>query len=704
MTVPPAAPAPRRRGVFFLAAVLLAGIQAAVLWSWLRWDTRLPEESAAGLLLEARRVETDLRAGRLFDWLEARPGGASWLSPPLVPALLSVGFSLGRWLGVDAADAAVFVVGFLSIVFLSVGAYRFAFPVGGAEGGLAAAVLASTFPLFLIGTRRPAPDAALAAAVVYAHGLWVASDGFSRFRRTVALGVALGVGVLVRWTFLIYVFPILAAAAGTFFLQRKNKRRLLLGFLAAAAVGGPWYVLNATVLIPAGISFFRKGGASGISPSVWFLSPSLWPGAFAWFLAGGAGLAWALFRKRRFAGRPLAWFLTGLGAAVVCPFREARVLVPVALALPVAAAALPFHVPAVLAAGALSATAWTTWGPGSPLRASPEASALDSIVDRLRERLPSGDTPPVLTLVARDALLNERSLAWLLEERGLTNRIEIQTRLDRLGQFAEFLLVKTATAPAVGKREPWEVARDEVLNPVGWFRRGFNETGRWPLSEGASAVLFQRSTQSVFLEGPSGLAGILPTLADGISLEGFQGSLEPSLRYPGQTMCRLSTDRLTVGAWAIGRVQLLLDGLVLARDDAGQPRLLDLRRLELVSARWSAADAERLLASQTPVLRDARVRFLADNRVEVSGRCWGVPLHLRAAVEATSVPGPALEARVERLELAGVRLPVLALGPWRRRRLALTPGGRLPVRVRFPALRTVPADEPGGGYLEWGAP
>ncbi len=339
----------------------------------------------------------------------------------------------------DAADAAVFVVGFLSIVFLSVGAYRFALPFGGAEAGLAASALASTFPLFLIGARRPAPDAALAAAVVYAHGLWVASDGFSRFRRTVALGVALGVGVLVRWTFLIYVFPILAAAAATFFLRRKNKRRLLLGFLAAVAVGAPWYVLNATVLIPAAISFFRRGGGAGISPSVWFLSPSLWPGAGPWVLAGGAGLAWALFRKRRFSGRPLAWLLTGLGAVGLCPFREARFLVPAALALPVAAAALPFHVPAVLAAGALSATAWTTWGPASPRRASPEPSALDSIVDRVRERLPTADPPPVLTLVARDALLNERSLAWVLEERGLTNRIELQTRLERLGQFAEFL-------------------------------------------------------------------------------------------------------------------------------------------------------------------------------------------------------------------------------------------------------------------------
>lgn len=704
MTVPPAPPAPRRRGVFFLAAVALTAVQAAALWSWLRWDVRPPGESAAALLLEARRVETDLRAGRLLDWLEARPGGGTSQQPPLVPALLSVGLSLGRSLGTDPADAAVWVVGFLSIVFLSMGAYRFAFPVGGAEAGLAAAALASTVPFFLTWTRRPAPDAALAAAVVYAHGLWVATDGFTRFRRTVALGVALGVGVLVRWTFLLYVAPVIAAAAWTFFVRRKNKRRLLLGFLAAVAVAGPWYVLNATVLIPAAVAFFRTRSDAGPFPAGWF-----WPvfsgfPALLWPLAGGAGLLWAFLRRRRFFGRPVAWLSTGLAAVLFCPLKEARVLLPAALALPVAAAALPFHVPAVLAAGALTATAWSTWGPDSARRSVPDPSALDAIVDRVRERLPTGDSPPVLTLVARDALLNEPSLAWGFEERGLSDRIEIQTRLDRLGQFAEFLLVKTAPAGASGAGEAWEKARDEVLNPAGWFRRGFNEAGRWPLPDGTSAVLLQRSTQSVAMEGPSGLAGILPGLGDGISLEGFQGSLEPSLRYPGQSMCRLSTDRLTVGAWSIGRVQLLLDGLVLARDDAGQPRLLDLHRLELVSARWTAADAERLLAAQAPVLRDPRVRFLAENRVEVSGRCWGFPLRLRAAVATESVPGPALEARVERFSVGPVPVPVLALGPWRKRRLALSPGGRLPVRIRFPALRTVPADESSGGYLEWGAP
>ena len=109
-----------------MAAVALTAVQAAALWSWLRWDVRPPGESAAALLLEARRVETDLRAGRLLDWLEARPGGGTSLQPPLVPALLSVGLSLGRSLGTDPADAAVWVVGLLSIVFLSMGAYRFA--------------------------------------------------------------------------------------------------------------------------------------------------------------------------------------------------------------------------------------------------------------------------------------------------------------------------------------------------------------------------------------------------------------------------------------------------------------------------------------------------------------------------------------------------------------------------------------------------
>jgi len=702
----------RRYGVP-TALALLAVWHALLLSVWLKKDTRPPQWDQSVHLSTALRFKNALARGRIGEILRAAPSPGHPPYPPAAMLAMTAGMVVGGPLGAGAEDAAVFAAGFSALAVLALGAYLFVAPTGGPWGGVAAACLTTLAPPVLSLSRQPLVDLTLAAWVVLAYGLWRSSEGFSRYRPTVALGAAAGVGLLVKWTWPLYVLPILGAAGTTFFVRRKNKRKISLAALLAAGLPAPWYFANLAIVAPklarvAGLGA-QEGDPSASSLAGWFYYPGvLWEQwTPAWLLAGLAGLGWAFLRHRKVALSLAGWLATGLVFWSLVPNKDPRYILPAALALPLAASLLPSLFPGGLA---LAAAAFSVWIVGSPAGArfaagpSEEAWPLESMAARAAALTPADHAPAVLTLIANHPHMNGNNMTWTVAKERLGDRINVRTKLDRLGQFTEFVLVKTGDlgpAPTVTKQA---AAREQVMDPGGWFRGGFEEAGRWPLPDGSEGILFQRAAKSVPLSNELGPAAMLPGLMDGLSLEGFQGTLEPSVRYPGHSVCRLATERLTFGPVALGQVRLVLDGLLLAKDAAGQPRVLDLRRLELESARWSAEDADRFLAARADFLRNPRVEFLEGNRVEVQARLGFVPLGVQVEVQSVADPEPALRLRVVRWKVGGVPLPRVLLGPWRTRRLSLVPTGRLPFEISLDGLRTVPAEPGGRGALEVGTP
>jgi hypothetical protein len=118
--------------------------------------------------------------------------------------------------------------------------------------GLLAAVFTVTTPMFVVAFKDYMLDAPLAAMVVLGLYLLIRSEGFSRGRYTLLLGLVCGFGVLEKWTFpFALALPVLATlvAAGAASVRERSALRVLnvaAAALIAFVVAAPWYVHNFT--------------------------------------------------------------------------------------------------------------------------------------------------------------------------------------------------------------------------------------------------------------------------------------------------------------------------------------------------------------------------------------------------------------------------------------------------------------------------
>ncbi|MBF0331189.1 MAG: glycosyltransferase family 39 protein [Candidatus Omnitrophica bacterium] len=118
-------------------------------------------------------------------------------------------------------------------------------------------VCLSFYPAVFISSRVFNPDFALMAAVALAVALLIASDGLSRGKTTLWLGIVCGLGMLVKWTFLLFM-------AGPFLMvvleqatrakadpvqDRLWRRNVIVAFVAGASMALAWYIPNAPLLV-----------------------------------------------------------------------------------------------------------------------------------------------------------------------------------------------------------------------------------------------------------------------------------------------------------------------------------------------------------------------------------------------------------------------------------------------------------------------
>jgi len=120
--------------------------------------------------------------------------------PPLVYQVGEVGwFLLDRSLLAPVLGLAPFVL------LLACSAYGLGRLVAGRLAGLAAATMACTAPVVLDHSRMPYLDMPLAALVAFGTWMLLASRSFERLGPSRGWGLALGLGLLTKWTFLCFL-------------------------------------------------------------------------------------------------------------------------------------------------------------------------------------------------------------------------------------------------------------------------------------------------------------------------------------------------------------------------------------------------------------------------------------------------------------------------------------------------------------------
>jgi len=227
----------------YIDGLLLGGTVLAVWLAdiiWITRETRPPHWDMGRHLWTSLLYQSDFHAHRLLPLLQDYH-----YYPPLVYWAVLPWY---HWFGTTIPVAVASNLLFIAILLVSV--YALGRHLGGRTVGLTAAILTAGYPMLVTQFKEFQLDAPLTAMVTLALGLLVYSEGFRKPRYTLAFGVAFGLGMLTKWTFVVCIaLPALvclvqAIAAD---IQRRSPKRLMIiavAALLAYAVASPWYVAN----------------------------------------------------------------------------------------------------------------------------------------------------------------------------------------------------------------------------------------------------------------------------------------------------------------------------------------------------------------------------------------------------------------------------------------------------------------------------
>src|SRR5262245_11478069 len=293
-----------RRPWLWLAA--LFAILATVTVIWVSRDRRPPEWDHANHLERALRCHQDLAAGRLGAVLEE-----SAFYPPLV--LCAAGL-LYFALPIAPMTAQAVMLGFFALGLVAV------FGIGRAlwddRAGLLAAFFFAMAPFVVFSLMNFQLDLPLAAMVALTMWILLRADLFASLRWAVALGVVLGLGMLTKPTFPVYVLGPLVWAlfAGSRGDARRRLRLFALAVLVAAVLALPWYgprlVGMPFQIVDRSFKQAAEADQAALFTSTWLLFyPRVFQPQFG--LLAGLLCVWGLWALRKDRGaRAYLWIST----------------------------------------------------------------------------------------------------------------------------------------------------------------------------------------------------------------------------------------------------------------------------------------------------------------------------------------------------------------------------------------------------------
>src|SRR5438876_61580 len=228
---------------------VLVGVAAV----WLAIDRRPPAWDYANHLERVVTCAEDLARGDIKRILER-----SSFYPPFVPCTAALAYRL--W-PTDEASAQAVVLLFLGLGMAAT--YLLGRRFSGGAAGVVAAIAFGTAPFVVYISLRFQLDLPLAAMVAIAIEALLRTEGFRRTSWSLGAGIVVGLGLLTKPTFLVYVLvPIVWVT-----VQIAERRRIVNAAVAAAvamALSLPWYGLRLFGL-PAQIGgrSFKQAAESG---------------------------------------------------------------------------------------------------------------------------------------------------------------------------------------------------------------------------------------------------------------------------------------------------------------------------------------------------------------------------------------------------------------------------------------------------------
>ena len=652
----------RRDWALVTGAFVVLALVASV---WLALDRHPPEWDHANHLERAVLCARDLAAGNLTPVIER-----SAFYPPLVPCLAG---ALSRVVPSDLVAAQIVLLAFLAVGMASV--YAFGRERVGSGAGVMAAVIFGTAPFVVFNTVRFQLDLPLAALVALAFWLVLKTEGFARWGWTVALGVVVGLGLLVKPPFPLYISPAVLWA----FTQGRGARRFTnaaVSALVALTVSLAWYGPRLMGL-PTQIAnrSFKQAAESGHPEPLSWTALTLYPVTLPTFFGAAASVLFALglvvaWRRRRWLELggvllPFACFLMiqNKNARYTLPILPlAAVVAALALdALPSRARALATGVTLLIATVQVSATAFAIPPelrvPGTALAAAMPAppSRADwrhgEILETIARHAGGRDVPATVSVVPNHAWFSTSNFRYYAVRD--TRPFRVLRAWDEAPIGVHYMVLKSGD---VGP--PWTEAKSRRamarVSDGADLARVYPVIAELPLPDGSVATVRARDLSV-------GVDGTADAMAE---------SLAAAVRHALDDVARDVTDldvRVDHDATILrGRVRRL--EIAAARATVGELRKpgaarLTVRDLRLVvddlvinpwsvrhGGRFEPLDARRVWLAQATI--DAR--DLAAFLHELKGfERTTVRLEPNALVFAMRLPGPDVSGRVRITSVAG---------------------------------------------------
>ncbi|MFH1725089.1 MAG: LmeA family phospholipid-binding protein [Elusimicrobiota bacterium] len=689
-----------------LAALLL--FHAFQLASWTRGETRPPAWDQSVQLEIAIDYRRAIAAGRWGELLRLKPKPGMPPFPPLYH--LSILYATGLE---DPASAALWV-NWLYLAVLCVSLWGLGRRFVGDWAGLGAAAVFSCVPEVQWLYREQLVDLALTAWVAASYWALAASRSFERRIPAVLFGVLFAAGMLTKWSAFSYYLPALWIAAGAV-RDPKGRAGLLAASLAAAVLAAPWYLAQWQIVLP------RLVAASADQAVPLWKSGAV----FTYLRAMGEGFELPFYllalvslgvvsarRKGEDAWLLIAWFAAAFVFWTVVPNRQLRYLLPGLTPLAVLTmGSWPRGVLAGLCAFQLFSAANYGHGwigrkgldlgvPLTVFRTQPAADEDWRIGAILKEaaRLHEGDLPfGNLTLVANHPRFNGPTFNWERKRHGV-EEVRIRGVNRRLCEFSEFVLVKTGVLGPVSVVNQLPEVQRLMLDPDSWFQRGYRRVGSWPLPDRTEAVLFKRRRlrRPPFGERAARFDHYEERnfLAEGLAIDFGKWDARRGV-YPRVTV---RAPRIVLRGLEVRDVRVVMDdlGIMPVAEAAAAPkgkaaaedllsdfRFLRMSRLTFASGTVTEDAAAAFLKARVPQLGPSRFRL---NKTVSAETAFGrVPLSAEVSV-ALLPDGRGLEVELERVAVAGIPLPLVVAGPYRRYRLGFDPNPELPFVVRVSGL------------------
>ena len=699
----PTTQAGNRKAIVFglIGLVLFLGLEAVLLRSYIRTDTRPPSWDQAIHMEIALDYRDALKEGRLADawYLAPKPG-----MPPFPPAyhlLLSRAYA-----SADPAHAALWVNWFY-LALLSISIFGIAWRYRPDETALAAVILFVASPAIQDLLTTQLVDLPLVALAAAAYWALLSSEEFTRWLPAIAFGVFHAVGMLHKWSFFSYMFPAYWVA-----LTALREKRTALIMLVSAALSFalilPWYSAHLALLPSRLVQASSDFAISAWTPGAWTLyysQASNMIGPVVWILGSIGLLAPQFQRHREQSWVLLAWVLVSYIFWTIVPNRQLRFLLPGLVPIGIAICGTwPKSV--TLGATVLQLFCLFNFYGGwiGPVTAdlpyyslrffeNRPAAKEDWKTEEILRKIESARDPAKaisnVTLVANDTYFNAPTFHWTQRRLGLEH-VRMRGVNRRLCELSDFVLIKEPKVgpPSVVSGLPEALA--EIQDPRSWFGRAYEEIGRWPLPDTNNAILYR---QRAVLKRPYlGRTLVYQHYTAGkviiTNLKAKFGDWDAS-KSVYKSMA-LDVGELDVRGLILRGTDLELTnvGFVPITKKDREDDWIDIRLLRLDRVKINALDVG---AEELKVFLNERVKGLSISEItlnktlRVSGTYSGKPIAAEAALQLLDNPRR-LRIDIRSVNLAGVSVPLSMFREIKELTIPLYPNPETPFSIEFPGL------------------